>query len=166
LTNGRRAAVAIAAVFAAATLAWMLWPEGDESAIRRRLHELTAEANESARDGLGTVAKAARIGGYFTDDVVVDLGKGTALISGRDTVIGMAARLQPRTASLAVAVEDISVAKRTGTAIADVSLTATFTRRDVSPREQTIDAREFALEMRKEDGEWRIARVAAVDTLR
>lgn len=163
---GRRGAVAIVVVFAVAAVAWMLWPEGEEGAIRRQLHALVDEANERDGDALGTIARGARLSAYFTEDVVVDLAQGTEPVSGRQTLIGMAAHLQPRTATLVIALEDITVAVRTGTAIADVSLTATFRRRDITTREQTTDAREFALEMRKEGSEWRIARAAVVDTLK
>jgi hypothetical protein len=164
--EARRGAISIVAVLAAAGVAWMVWPEGNEGKIRRELRALVAEANERAGDGLGTVAKAARLGSYFTSDIVVDFGPGTAPIEGRETLIGMATRLQPRTASLRVALEDVSVTMRPGDAIADVTLTATFTRRDVSTGEETIDAREFALEVRQDAGEWRIARVTTVDTLK
>lgn len=48
---------------------------------------------------------------------------------------------------------------------ATVRLTAEFIRRDPGAR-QSMDAREFELGMRRDEGEWRIARVIAVETLR
>ena len=42
----------------------------------RRLDALRDEVNASTKDGLGTALRAAQIGSYFTDDVVVDLGEG------------------------------------------------------------------------------------------
>jgi hypothetical protein len=161
----RHATIAFAAL-AIAALAWFFWPESDESAIRRTLRAAVEEANARTGEGLESVAKAARIGAYFTDDVVVDLGKGAPPISGRQTVIGMAALVQAPSASVVVGLEDITVVKRPDRDVADVTLTATFTRTEVGTGERTIDAREFAVEMRKEAGEWRIARVAVVDTLR
>lgn len=164
--NGRRGFVAVAAVVAAVAAGWFLWPEGHEGAIRRELRALTAEANERAGAGLGTVAKAARLGAYFTDDVVVDLGAGTAPITGRQTLIGMATKLQPPAGAVVVSVEDVAAQVRPGEVAADVALTVTFRRRDPNTREETLDARELALEMRKEGGGWRIARVTAVETLK
>jgi hypothetical protein len=158
----RHATIAFAAL-AIAALAWFFWPESDERAIRRTLRAAAEEANTRTREGLESVAKAARIGAYFTDDVVVDLGKGAPPISGRQSVIGMAALVQAPSASVVVGLEDITVVKRPEGEVADVTLTATVTR---TAGERTIDAREFALEMRKEAGEWRIARVAVVATLR
>ena len=55
--------------------------------------------NASTKDGLGTAARAAQIGSYFTEDAVVDFGGGSRPIQGRETLMGMAARLQPRTAA-------------------------------------------------------------------
>lgn len=161
-----RSAILTAAVVAVAVLAWLLWPEGDDRAITRRLTELAGLVNASAAEGLGTVTRAAEIGTYFTDDVVMDPGQGAAPMTGRETVIGMAARFQPSAMSRVVRLEDVVVAKRQGTGIADVALTVTFTGPDAKTGEPTIDAREFALEMRKESGAWLIARATAVDTLR
>jgi ketosteroid isomerase-like protein len=163
--GARGAAVAVAAL-AIAAVAWALWPESDERAIRRRLTEVADEANTGSGEGLETVAKAARVGRYFTEAVAVDFGAGAPPVSGRQTLIAMATRLQAPAASLVVALEDITVVKRPDTAVADVTLTATITRTDTASGERTMDAREFALEMRKEGGEWLIARVMAVDTLR
>ena len=147
-------------------LAWLFWPEGDDRAIKRRLDALVEHVNAGGAEGVGAVTRAAEIGAYFTDDVVVDLGQGTAPIAGRETLIGMAARFQPATASRVVSLEDVTVATRPGTAIADVALTVTLTGRDARTGAQTMDARELALEMRKDSGEWLIARATAVDTLK
>ena len=79
-----------------------------------------------------TIAHAARIGTYFTEDIVVDLGKGTPPIQGRETLIGMAARLQPRTAAFTLELLDITVEMRSPST-AEVSLTAAFRRRGRRP---------------------------------
>ena len=96
--RARIAAVAIAAL--CVFLAWRTWTSNDERAVRQRLDALTTDINRTAGEGLGTVVHAADIGGYFTEDVVVDLGEGAAPIVGRTTLVGMAARLQRRTAAL------------------------------------------------------------------
>jgi hypothetical protein len=137
----------------------------DERAIRKRLHDLVSEFNASTTDGLGTVARAARIGSFFTEDVIVELGQGTAPIRGRATVMDMAARLQPRTAAFSVELDDVSVAVGPDRR-AEVHLTAAFRRRSSVTREETLDAREFTLEMIQSEGEWRINRANVVDTLK
>ncbi len=155
-------AVVVALAAGAAYAGWHAYFRGEEAIVRERLHELVAELNEGAADGLGLVARAAKIGSFFTEDVVLDLGEG-APIHGRETVMGMAARLQPRTAAFTVGIDDVTV--NVGDAgTADVDLTATFTRQE-GAGETSIDARELNLGMRKIDGEWLIARLTAVEPL-
>ena len=48
---------------------------------------------------------------------------------------------------------------------ADVHLTAEFIRRSITTGEESLDAREFTIGMRRVGGEWQIARVTAVETL-
>ena len=164
----RRAAggALILALAAGSYFAWHGRGTGDERAIRARLEGLRAEINSSTTDGLGTVAHAAQIGSYFTDNLVIDLGEGSSPIRGRETLIGMAARLQPRTAAFRLELDDVTVEMVPGSAAADVTLTASFVRRSLSTGEQSRDAREFALACEKNGGTWRISRVTAIDTLR
>jgi hypothetical protein len=139
---------------------------GDQrAAITRHLNECKDLANKAAPDGIGTVTRAAEIGRCFTEDVTVDLGRGAAPIVGREMVIGMAARLQPRTSEYRLEFADINVQVASDEQSAAVNLTAELIRRESGSR-QSMDAREFELTMRREDGEWRIARVAGVQTLK
>lgn len=108
---------------------------------------------------------AAQIGTYFTEDAVVELGDGAAPIKGRETLMGMFARLQPRTAAFRLDLEDVTIEMTPGSDAADVLLTASFMRTNTSTREESLDAREYALVMTKVDGTWRIARITAIDTL-
>jgi hypothetical protein len=154
--------VALAAV---AFLVWSRWGAGDERAIRDQLEALRTEVNSSTTDGFGTVARAAKIGSYFTEDVLVDLGEGSAPIRGRVILMGMAERLQPRTAAFRMDLDDVGV-EITGATTADATLTVSFIRRSASTGEESRDAREFALGLTKTGGTWRIARVTAIDVLR
>jgi hypothetical protein len=151
-------------IAAAAVGIWRYLATPDERAIRDRFDQFAEEFNAATTDGLGTVARAARIGQYFTPDVVVELGEGSAPIEGRDTLIGMAARLQPRTAAFVLQFEDVTV--ESDGARADVTFTLMIRRRSMTSGEESLDAREYAAEMRKIDGEWRVARAVAIDTLR
>jgi hypothetical protein len=82
-------------------------------------------------------------------------------------LIGMVARLQPRTAAYRVEVEVDDVEVRVGDEGDSAGVAATVV---IIPRQpgagEGIDAREFALTMRKSDGTWRISRMTAVQTLR
>jgi ketosteroid isomerase-like protein len=159
-----RGLVAAAAVAAAVWVVYTFWPS-HERAIRRQLDALAQTVNEDAADGLGTVARAAQIGGYFTDDVVIELGQGVAPIHGRESVIGMAARLPPGKGGYDLRFEDVTVTVGPAGDAADVNAAAMMTRNDATG-ERSTDAREVSLGMKKVDGIWRIARVTAIDTLR
>ena len=128
--------------------------------------ELKQAVNEDAAEGLGSVARAAQIGAYFTDDVVVELGQGMGPIQGRESVTGMAARLPPGPGGYDLQFDDVSVNVAPHGDAADVDAAAMLTRRNDATGERSVDAREVSLGMRKVDGVWRIARVTAVDTLR
>lgn len=165
----KRVAVRGIVLLALAVLAYFAWRSretDDERAIRERIEALRNEINSSTTDGLGAIAHAAQIGSYFTDDVTIELGEGASAIHGRDTLIGMTARLQPRTAAFRLEIDDLSVEKVPGAEAADVLLTASFVRRSFSTGEESRDAREFAVVCQKTAGTWRIGRITAIDTLR
>jgi hypothetical protein len=161
-----RAGVVSALVLLGVFAFWQTREGADERVIRQRLETLRTEVNDSTVDGLGTAARAAQIGTYFTEDAVVDLGGGAVPIRGRETLIGMVARLQPRTAAFRLELDDVGIEVVPGGTAVDVLLTASFVRRIISTGEESRDAREFALVLVKADGVWRISRITAIDTLR
>jgi hypothetical protein len=160
------AAAVLVVLVGAGVFAWRTRESADEREIRSRLESLRNEVNTSTKDGIGVALHAAQIGSYFTEDVVVELGEGAAPIKGRETVIGMVARLQPRTAAFRMDLDDVTFETVPGSDTADVLLTASFTRRNISTGEESLDAREYALVMTKVDTTWCIARITAIDTLR
>ena len=159
-------AAVLVVLVGAGVFAWRTRETVDEREIRSRLDSLRDEINTSTKDGIGVALHAAQIGGYFTDDAVVELGDGAAPIKSRETVMGMVARLQPRTAAFRMALDDITIEMVPGSETADVLLTASFARRSIATGEEFLDAREYALVMAKADNTWRIARITAIDTLR
>lgn len=161
----RSRAVLLVAAAIVAFWAWRAWWPTDAQQIMRRLQAFASDFNDSTTDGLGTVARAAKIGTYFTDDIIVDLGKGTPPIQGRETLMGMTARLQPRTAAFTLELLDINVDMRSEST-AEVNLTAAFRRRSLATGEESIDARELLLTMVKVNGEWRASLVKTVEAFR
>jgi len=164
----RRGLVAsVAAIVACAAGLWFWASSGPSGAreIERRLNDLVEELNAGTTEGMGTIARVGKIGQFFTTDVIVDLGKGSPPIHGRDTLMGMAARLQPRTAAFVLEVADVSVELRED-GRAGVTLTLMIRQRSFGSGEESLDARELALEVVRSDGEWRINRVTAIDTFR
>jgi hypothetical protein len=145
-----------AVVLAAAIVAWRtLFPSNDRQ-IRRQLTHVADEVNEQPQ-GLGAIAQAAGMASAFTDDVVIDLGQGTP-IRGRDTLMAIVARLQPRTSRYEVRIRDMVVHVNAPDS-ASVDLSAT------TSGENGMDAREFELQMVKRNGTWLIARVKPVQVL-
>jgi hypothetical protein len=142
---------------------WMR-AHSEETAVRHRLERLVRELNSTPNDAEPAILRAANIGTFFTDDVVIDFGRGSTPIRGRFTLMEMAARLQSRTTSFALKVADIAVTSIEGNS-AEVSVTVEFLDRGGGTQEASLDAREFALVMTK-NGDWRIARLNAVDVLR
>ena len=163
----RRPALAVcaAAILAAAVGWWWVAASPAEREVRRLFDEFVTEFNAGTNGGFATLTHAVRIGEFFTPDVVVELGQGSPPIHGRETLIGMASRLQPRTAAFVVEIDDLSVAF-TGPDRGDVSFTALIRRRSVVSGEESMDAREFAAEVVRAGGRWRMSRVVAIDTLR
>jgi hypothetical protein len=163
----RQVALIAAVVVALAAGFWFFYAPADTaSAVKERLQSLSEMVNRSTVDGLGPEARAAQLGAFFTDDVDVDLGRGAAPIRGRDTVVGMAARLQPRTAAFRLKFEDVSVVMSPDGNRADVHLTAEFIRRSITTGEESLDASEFMLGMRRVGADWQIAKVTAIKTLK
>lgn len=164
---GRRVAVAAVAVVSVAVAAWFLLARGDETTvIKARLNRFADEINQSTRDGFGTAARAIQLSTYLTDDIEIDLGQGATPIRGRATVIGMAERLQPRTAAFTLTFQDVTVVLNPGETTATVQLTAEFVRRSITTGEESLDAREFSLAMKKVNGEWCISQATAVQVLK
>ncbi|HXW07695.1 MAG TPA: nuclear transport factor 2 family protein [Vicinamibacterales bacterium] len=158
--SGRLAGVLVAVVGLAAA-AWYFWP-GEKAAIDRRLAALSRDIDQ--QEAVGGLA-AARIASHFTEDVVIDLGQGSVPVEGRDTLVGMLMRLEPRIARYRVRFEDATVRLRDAST-AEVTLTAEIVPRGSAPRDAEMDAREFEVMFRKVDADWLVARVRAVETIR
>src|SRR5215217_4635535 len=86
-------------VVAAGVYWWRTSASPDEREIRRLFKDFAAELNAGTTTGFGTAAHIARLSEFFAPDLVVELGQGSPPIQGRDTLMGMVDRLQPRTAA-------------------------------------------------------------------
>lgn len=141
---------------------------GERAAARQRLQEFVQVVNASPgqANGVTAAAHAAHVAGFFTDDVQIALGDGATPIHGREMLMHMILRLQPRTAEYQVALADVKAKIVAPGEAVEAELTAEFIRRTPGVSRTSMDAREFLVTMRFEDGEWRIARVTAVATLR
>jgi hypothetical protein len=162
-----RTVTRLALVLALAGLGYVLyswyWP-GDEGRIQEALDDLAATVGEPGGDGLGQMARAARIGSFFARDVVIDLGQPYARIEGRDTLMALAAKMQVPGEGLDVRFVDVSIDVAPGGTDAVVHLTATVASRG-RPFDSGLDAKELEMNWRKVDDTWLIAHVTGVSTL-
>ena len=165
--QGRSRAWVVALLVAAGGAGiWSGLRSSEERQIRRQVAAFAEAFNgATAEGGVASVTRAARLAAFFTEGAVVELGRGSTPIQGRDTLLGMAARLQPRFAAFALRFEDVTI-ESLGDDRAEISLTAVIRGRDGTPQAEALDAREFAAELRKVEGAWLVDRVTAVDTLR
>jgi len=161
----RLSIIAAVTVMCAAGLWWWRSASPDEREVRRLFEDFTQELNAGTTSGFGTLQHVARLSEFFAPDVVVELGQGSPPIQGRDTLMGMASRLQPRTAAFVLEMDDVN-AEFTAPDRGEVTFTALIRRRSFTSGEESIDAREFGGEVVKIGGRWRISRVVAIDTLR
>jgi hypothetical protein len=155
----------LAILIAAGAYWWWNAGSSDERQVRRLFQDFTAELNAGTTTGFGTLAHIARLAEFFSPDVVVELGHGSPPIQGRETLLGMVSRLQPRTAAFVLEMDDVNV-EFTAPDRGDVTFTALIRRRSLGSGEESIDAREFAGEVVRSGGRWRVTRVVAIDTLR
>lgn len=150
-------AVILAVVLAIVAVGYPVLFPSPQRQIQKRLDELVQAINTQA-EGLDAMTKAVKIGHAFTEDVTVDFGDGPP-VHGRETLMALAARLQDRARSLNIALRDIDIAVGSDKTTAEVALTVTVSSDD------SLDAREFQVEMVKPADRWLIARATGVRVL-
>ncbi len=144
---------------------WRVVFPGDETIIRRRLHELAATASFPANEApLAKLTNAGKVASFFTVDGEIDIapwGYQRVVISGRDELRQAALGARNAISSLTVATEGISIALEleTDQATARLSLTG---RTSENPDRQS---QPLELDLRRIDGEWLIRRVKSVEYL-
>ena len=89
------AAIVLTVVALAAGVWYLLTPADAAATVRARLLAFSEVVNSNTVDGQDPAVHSAQLSVFFTEDVEVDLGRGAVPILGRDTVLGMAERLQP-----------------------------------------------------------------------
>ena len=145
--------VALAAVAVALAVAYF-W--SDRRQIRRQLDALaeTASVTGAERD-LDRLVRAARLGGFFTEDVVIRRSEdNSAFVGGRPAVAAMAMQAVAghRTMKVSIANVVITIADREN-ATADMTVVVSTNNAEV----EEVDLREVAATFRKVNGTWLIA---------
>lgn len=163
----KRAVRVAIAVLLVAGLIWgirRLFPS-DREKIVRQLNDLASTVSTAgAETDVARMAKAARIGRFFTEDVTVDLGPPQSPIQGRGTLVALAASAREQ-GRLRVEFIDVQIAIGPGSMSASVDLTAKVSGPDSEDGRPAVDAREFRITFQKVRDEWLISRVEGVRTL-
>ena len=143
------------------------WVSSQERQIRRRLDALAETASVGGQDtNLVRMAKAARLVGYFTEDVTIDLGSSSTAIRGRDALMAMAARIRVSQEGLRIELVDVQITVAAEGPRATASMTVEGSGADFATGDQVIDAREIEMTLVKMDGEWLIRDVSAVSSIK
>jgi len=148
---------------ASACGAWLVVLRHDQNEIRGQLSALITEFNGSSAEFSDSTARAARIGQYFTPNVIIEFGKGRSTIQDRETLVGMASRLLPRLSAFAAALADTDI-RVLDNSRADV--TVTLLTHDRISDSHDFGPCELSLRLLKVEGAWRIRHVELVDVFR
>ena len=109
--------------------------------IRRRLSALAETASVGGGEtNLVRMAKAARLAGYFTEDITIDLGSPSTVIRGRDALMAMAARIRVSPEGLRIELVDVQIAVDAEGARTTASMTVQGSGVDFATDDRMIDA--------------------------
>ena len=151
----------VAAVVAGTVRAWLA---SDRRLIERQLDRLAAAASVIGSEvPVARMAAAARVGEFFTSDVIISADDGSSTIGGRDAVTALAMQARGASGALRVSFDDVQIALTDSTG-ATVYMTASASSRDAQGA-GLLDAREVSVTLRKVEGAWLIARVDVLRTL-
>src|SRR5918994_1186854 len=117
-----------AVVIAAGALWWWSVGSSDERQVRRLFEDFAEELNAGTTSGFGTLPHLARLSEFIHPEIVVELGQGSPPIQGRETLLGMVSRLQPRTSAFVLEMDDVTV-EFTDADHGEVTFTALIRRR-------------------------------------
>jgi ketosteroid isomerase-like protein len=145
--------------------AWQWFFPNDEAQIRAALERIAENVGSAASEGdVGRIARAAALRNELDPHIVVDAGPPFSRMTGRDTVIGTAARLNMTLRDLEIRFSDVEVTVDPDRNAATVVTTAEARYSD-GQNQPGLEARELELVCRRLDGRWVISEVALVRTL-
>jgi len=159
----RHLALAVAAA-AGLWFGWQWFFPSDEAQIVAVLERIADGVSSGAEEGdIGRLARAASLRDAFAPDVTVDAGPPFQRITGREAIIGAAARTTGSVRNLAITFPDVAltVASDRQSATAVVTAEARF---DEGGR-RGLDARELELAFTRDEGHWVVSAVTLVRPL-
>jgi hypothetical protein len=137
----------------------------DERVIRKTLDRLREAGEMSGTESTIVAAATAReIGAYFTDDVRVTYRRLPVPISGRRQFEQVAFQVRSRADRIDIRLKNVSLDLERGSTNAVMRLAARIAVSGMGRSDSTWD--EFELRWNKRDGDWKIAAVRPVETIR
>jgi hypothetical protein len=159
--SGTRVVAGVLIAAAVGALAWWLFPS-DERRLRSRLNELAQAASVPAGEQeLGRAARLGRLGRLLSSDVVLDAGEPLGSVTGRESLLGLAAQFGSFSTGLRVELHDVTVVVGDDHRTARVEARAVATERAADGQE-TVEMRDVLLELTKTDEGWQLGRVTVV----
>ncbi len=166
MTTAHRLVGAVLAVGAAVWGYGLLFPSPEDE-IRRQLDALAEAASVApGATNLERLARAARLGRFVTEDVVIDLGGRLGAARGRQAVIGVAARAPVGADGVAFQFLDERIVLAGDAVSATVTLTVRGTGVNLATGDEWVDAIALDMRWRDVDGAWLVAAVTAVELIR
>jgi hypothetical protein len=145
-----------AALLVVAGVVAVSYLRGDRRQIRLQLDALADTASVAGTESDVTrLARAARISGFFTEDVVIRRSEdNSAFVGGRRAVAGWAAQAAAEHQTMKVSIENLEIAiADSSNATADMTVVVSRN----TPAVESVDLREVAAAFRKVNGAWLIA---------
>jgi hypothetical protein len=129
---------------------------GDRRQIQRQIDALSEVASVSpAETGIERLARASRLGAFFTDDVMIRTSQSEAsFVGGRQAVMALAGQTAAAYGPMSVEFADVQIGI-TDPSTAAVYVTATITGN--RPQGGLLETREVSATFKKVNGEWLIS---------
>jgi len=150
-------------------LGWLNWQHffpNEERRIRRMLDDLAQTASIPASQSVvGMGIAVDKLLSYVTVDIQVDVdvpGEGRHAFSGREEIRDAALLAHRNLSDLKVQFLDVNVALAADKRTATVELTAKATQKGA----KEFLVQEVKMQLRKEDGQWRVSRAETVKVLK
>jgi hypothetical protein len=154
------AAVAAAGLWAG----WQWFFPSDEARIVAVLERIADGVSSGAEDGdIGRLARAASLRHEFAPAVTVDAGPPFQRITGREAIIGAAARTAGSIRNLSITFPDVAIAVASDRQSATAVVTAEARFDEGGGR--GLDARELELAFTRYEGDWVVSAVTLVRPL-
>jgi hypothetical protein len=159
-------AVILAVIAASLWFGWRWMFPDDEAQIKAVLARIAEGlGGDTGSNGeVGRIARAASLRNEFAPDVTIDAGAPLQRLTGRDSIIGAAARMNSTVRNLEIQFPDVSVHVDPDRQTATATVTAEARFEDRAGI-RVIDARELEVGFKRIDGNWVISAVTVMRPL-